>query len=304
MPTIRNLARLFHAIAEKDLPNAESIANDIAGAEEKTGHHSAAQLLRGALHPNGNRVFRDIEGTAALIPSESFISSALAPRRADSLLRDVVLRADCRKQLESILVEFKHAPQLRSKGIRRRNKLLFLGPPGCGKSLTALALANELRLPHYVVRFDAVIGAYLGQTATHLRQLFQFVSNTPCVLLFDEIDALGKQRGNTRDVGELDRIVIALMQELDLLTAKGIVVAASNLPEHLDRALLRRFDLIVQFPIPKRIELLQFSKAQAKRFKVILSKRRMLALSKVNSYAEAEKFVEDEARRLALAEYE
>ncbi len=283
---------------------AEVIANEIAGAEEKTGHHSAAQLLRGALHPNGSRVHRNVESTMTVIPPESFISSALALIKAETLLPDVVLRPDCRKRLESILAESKYASRLRAKGIRRRNKLLFLGPPGCGKSLTALALANELGLPHYVVRFDAVIGAYLGQTAIHLRQLFQFVSNTPCVLLFDEIDALGTQRGNTRDVGELDRIVIALMQELDLLTTKGIVIAASNLPEHLDRALARRFDLIVRFPVPKKMELLQFSKTLAKRFKISLSERVIVELSRVSSFAEAEKSIEDEARRLALAEFE
>ncbi len=283
MPTIRNLSRLFHAIAGKDLHKAEVIANEIAGAEEKTGHHSAAQLLRGALHPNGSRVHRNVESTMTVIPPESFISSALALIKAETLLPDVVLRPDCRKRLESILAESKYASRLRAK---------------------ALALANELGLPHYVVRFDAVIGAYLGQTAIHLRQLFQFVSNTPCVLLFDEIDALGTQRGNTRDVGELDRIVIALMQELDLLTTKGIVIAASNLPEHLDRALARRFDLIVRFPVPKKMELLQFSKTLAKRFKISLSERVIVELSRVSSFAEAEKSIEDEARRLALAEFE
>jgi SpoVK/Ycf46/Vps4 family AAA+-type ATPase len=218
-------------------------------------------------------------------------------------LRDVVLRNECRKQIESILTEAKHTAQLRSKGIRRRTKLLFLGPPGCGKSLTALALANELHLPHYVVRFDAVIGSYLGQTAMHLRQLFQFISNTPSVLLFDEIDALGRQRGNARDIGELDRIVIALMQELDLLTTKGIVIAASNLPEQLDRALGRRFDVVLRFPAPRRMEVIRFAKELAKRFRITLNERMIVDLSKASSYADAEKLVEDEARRLALAEY-
>jgi len=96
--------------------------------------------------------------------------------------------------------------------------------------------ANELAYPLYcsLRRRD---GAYLGQTAIHLRELFRFASNNPSVLLFDEIDALGKQRGNPLDVGELDRIVIALMQELEFSETQGIVIATSNLPENLDRAL-------------------------------------------------------------------
>lgn len=302
MPTVRNLARLFHAIADKDLQKATSIATDIAGAEEKSGHHSAAQRLRGALYANGNGSLRPLE-TATTIVSPDFLQSALAPRTAKTLLEDVWLPAGNREQLKSVLTEFRHASRLRAKRIRLRSKLLFLGPPGCGKSLTALALANEMRLPHYVVRFDAVIGAYLGQTAIHLRQLFQFVSSNPCVLLFDEIDALGRQRGNIRDVGELDRIVIALMQELDLLETHGFVIAASNLPEHLDRALARRFDVVVRFPAPNKKELLRFSKAVAKRFKIAPSKKMNSQLLKVSSYADAERLVENEARRLVLAEY-
>ena len=153
-----------------------------------------------------------------------------------------------RKQLESIISEIKHSAYLEGRGIRRRRKLLFVRTsPGCGKSFTAQALANELNLPHYVVRFDAVIGAYLGQTAIHLRQLFRFASDIPCVLLFDEIDALGKQRGNPLDVGELDRIVVALMQELEFLQTQGVVIATSNLPQNLDRALWRRFDISCAF---------------------------------------------------------
>ena len=113
------------------------------------------------------------------------------------------------------MLEWNHREKLKDRGIARRSKLLFYGPPGCGKSLTANALATELAIPLFLVRFDAVIGAYLGQTAIHLRQLFQFAETTPCVLLFDELDALGKKRGNPTDVGELDRIVIALMQELE-----------------------------------------------------------------------------------------
>ena len=209
-----------------------------------------------------------------------------------------MLRESCRKELESLIDETRHSTYLASKQIRRRSKVLFVGPPGCGKSFTAQALATELKLPHYVVRFDAVIGAYLGQTAIHLRELFRFASTHPCVLLFDEIDALGKQRGNVRDVGELDRIVIALMQELEFSDTRGIIIATSNLPENLDRALWRRFDLVVHFPKPTRPELDEYTARIRQRFGVKAlpdgEKRR------VRTYADAERFVEAQARRIAL----
>lgn len=215
-----------------------------------------------------------------------------------------MLRPTCRAALEALVNETLHGAYLSSKGIRRRSKLLFVGPPGCGKSFTAQAIANELALPHYVVRFDAVIGAYLGQTAIHLRELFRFASNNPCVLLFDEVDALGKQRGNPLDVGELDRIVIALMQELEFSETQGIVIATSNLPEHLDRALWRRFDLILHFPKPTKSELAAYTKRMSAKFGLKRGVGTLRRVAKARTYADAEKLVEAEARRIALAEVE
>jgi SpoVK/Ycf46/Vps4 family AAA+-type ATPase len=203
-----------------------------------------------------------------------------------------------------LINETRHSAFLSSRGIRRRSKLLFVGPPGCGKSFTAQAIANELGFAHYVVRFDAVIGAYLGQTAIHLRELFRFVSDNPCVLLFDEIDALGKQRGNPLDVGELDRIVIALMQELEFLETPGIVVATSNLPQNLDGALWRRFDLVLHFPRPTRSELLTYTKKILCNFNLNRGGRALRRLGSARTYADAEKLVEAEARSNALSEVE
>jgi SpoVK/Ycf46/Vps4 family AAA+-type ATPase len=124
------------------------------------------------------------------------------------------------------------------------------------------------------------------------------------VLLFDEIDALGKQRGNPLDVGELDRIVIALMQELEFLQTQGIVIATSNLPENLDRALWRRFDLVLQFPRPRRTELAAYTRTTAARFNLKSGMSALKHLPKGSSYADAEKLVEAEARRMALKEIE
>ncbi|HQU45639.1 MAG TPA: ATP-binding protein, partial [Pirellulales bacterium] len=191
---------------------------------------------------------------------------------------------------------------LQQRGIRRRTRLFFYGPPGCCKSLTARALAKELGLPIYVVRFDGVIGAYLGQTAIHLRQLFHFAESVPCILLFDELDALGKKRGNPLDVGELDRIVIALMQELEHTSPSGAIIATSNLPRHVDDALWRRFDLAVQFPSPTKAELQAFGKSIATTHQISFGPRIKRRIATAKSFAEAEKLVEAEARRMALSE--
>jgi SpoVK/Ycf46/Vps4 family AAA+-type ATPase len=211
-----------------------------------------------------------------------------------------MLRPATRKTLETVITETQNGAYLLSKGIRRRAKLLFVGPPGCGKSFTAQAIANELDLPLFIVRFDAVIGAYLGQTAIHLREIFRFVSGSPCVLLFDEIDALGKQRGSLLDVGELDRIVIALMQELEFLQTSGVVIATSNLPKNLDRALWRRFDLVLQFPTPSKTELETYATRISAKFGLKPSQVTQRHIATAKTFADTEKLVEAEARRVAL----
>ena len=216
--------------------------------------------------------------------------------------RNVALPSQVRRGLQSILDEFRHSGPLQSRGFQIRRKLIFTGPPGCGKSLTALALANELGLPNFVVRFDAIIGSYLGQTATHLRHLFRFAESTASVLLFDEIDALGKRRGNPADVGELDRIVIALMQELELTTPLGFVIATSNVPEHLDRALWRRFDGHLVFPAPTKAQLKSFVVNAAQGFgRKLPEPVASLAVSK-HSYAEAETVVSSYLRQQIVLE--
>ena len=299
MPPIRQLARLFHAVSHRDLKAAQQLAAEIADAEEKKGHPSAAQT-RGALHSNGLRKNRPAEPITGTLTNGNFLEVALSRGRANTKLEDAMLRPATRKELGTLIIEIQNGALLSSKGIRRRSKILFVGPPGCGKSFTAQAIANELDLPLFVVRFDAVIGSFLGQTAIHLREIFRFISSNPCVLLFDEIDALGKQRGSLLDVGELDRIAIALMQELEFLETNGIVVATSNLPNNLDRALWRRFDLVLQFPAPTKVEVAAYAKRMCYKFGLRPSQVTQRRIAAAKTFADAEKLIEAEARRVAL----
>jgi len=230
------------------------------------------------------------------------LEMGLSRRNSPVKLDEVMLPLPIRRELQALLREFKHSSSLQSKGFDARRKLLFTGPPGCGKSLTAQALANELRLPHFVVRFDSIIGSYLGQTASHLRHIFRFAETNQNVLLFDEIDALGKRRGNPTDVGELDRIVIALMQELELGSPLGLVVATSNLPEHLDHALWRRFDAHIAFPVPRKMDLRSFAVRIAKKFGGPLPASVLSLAASKSNYAEVEKTVSGYMRHQIISE--
>ncbi len=129
-------------------------------------------------------------------------------------------------------------------------KVLFCGPPGCGKTVAAEALARELYLPLATVRFDAVVSSYLGETAANLRKVFDFARSRPLVLFFDEFDAIGKHRTAADEHGELKRVVNSFLQMLDSFRSETLTVAATNHQGLLDSALWRRFDEIVMFPKP------------------------------------------------------
>lgn len=301
MPTTQELRDLFRAIAAHDLDQAANLAERICAAEEKKGHRSAARTLRSVLHRNGN-ANRSVTG---LLPQpdlvgSQFLTSALVQLPTSVGLDAVVLESMVRRQLESVISEWRKKDVLSLRDLAPRCKLLFHGPPGCGKSLTARAIANELGLPAYLVRFDSIIGAYLGQTAIHLRQLFHFAESQPCVLLLDELDALGKQRGNPLDVGELDRIVIALMQELEHSRPSGVIIATSNLAKNLDRALWRRFDLAINFRPPTRPTLRRYARQLAAKYEISLPKSIADQAESVKSFADSEAIVLSEARRQAL----
>jgi Cdc6-like AAA superfamily ATPase len=294
MTTTRKLTDLFRAIGSNNIEKASDVAASICDLEEKKGHTTAARALRGAL--KGNSLI-----TARAEPGQQmFVSGGLTRLPPSRPISEVTLTASTRSAVAGVCQEWTHRAALLDRGISPRSKLLFHGPPGCGKSLTARAIGRELNLPVYLVRFDAVIGAFLGQTAMHLRQLFHFAETSPCILLLDELDALGKKRGNPLDVGELDRIVISLLQELEHSSPMGLVIATTNLAKNLDDALWRRFDLDVPFAAPTKPSLKAFAIQVGKRHGVHLNQGALARSTRAPSYSMAERAVLDEVRRLVV----
>ena len=167
----------------------------------------------------------------------------------------MVLAQSVRESLNRIVLERRRSDLLGSHGIQPTSKVLFCGPPGCGKSVAAEALARELYLPLATVRFDAVVSSYLGETAANLRKVFEFGRSRPVVLLFDEFDAIAKERTATDEHGELKRVVNSFLQLLDSFHAETLTIAATNHEGLLDPALWRRFDEIVVFPLPTCAEI-------------------------------------------------
>lgn len=165
-------------------------------------------------------------------------------------LADLVVSTDIRGAIDQILLEHNRQDALQTYGLEPARKLLFYGPPGCGKTLAAEVVAMELNLPLAIVRLDAVISSYLGETAANLRKVFDFVATQPVVALFDEFDALAKERADGGEHGELRRVVNAVLQMIDEYRGKSLLIAATNHDGLLDSAIWRRFDETVKFSHP------------------------------------------------------
>ena len=164
--------------------------------------------------------------------------------------RDIVLSDLAQSSLDEIIMEHNRADTLRSFGLQPAGKLLFCGPPGCGKTLAAEVIASALSMPLVVVRLDSVISSFLGETGSNLRKVFDYISKYSSVALFDEFDALTKDRGDSADHGELKRSVNAVLQMLDGYRGQSIIVATTNYESLLDKAVWRRFDEVIQFDPP------------------------------------------------------
>lgn len=299
MARISDLTNLFHAVSARDWQVARLLAEGIVEAEERAGHHGAAAKLRGALVQTGPRA--DETGSGQPLPSFAAVQpDLLMVLPSSGPLGDVTLPKDMRALLEEVLREHRNKGRLLAHGLRPRSRLFFHGPPGCGKTLTARALGAELGLPVFIVRFDALVGSYLGQTSLRIREVFRFAEMNPSVVLIDEIDAVGRRRGKTTDIGELDRVVISLMQQLDLAQPAGLLIATSNIPDELDLALLRRFDLSVELPAPSSAEVLAFARQQAHKRAIPLINGARHDLASAKTFADAEQILQDEQRRALL----
>jgi SpoVK/Ycf46/Vps4 family AAA+-type ATPase len=165
-------------------------------------------------------------------------------------MADLVLQPDVRERLDRVILEQRQHDQLWAQGFRPLRRLLLVGPPGTGKTMTASALAGDLHLPLFVIRLDGLITKFMGETAAKLRLVFDALSETRGVYLFDEVDALGGERARTNDVGEIRRVLNSFLQFLEQDESESLLVAATNHPQMLDRAMFRRFDAVIDFPLP------------------------------------------------------
>lgn len=253
------LRRLFRAFRDRNDSAFRKVAESIITDQLAANHHGVAKELRAALGKE-SKSKNSAPNVLTTMPrdrrsGEQLLTIYHEPASTEHLLLD----DSTRQRIDRFINERRNATKLASFGYSPKCKLLFWGPPGCGKTLTAHHLANEFNLKVCVVRLSALISSYLGDTASHLQQVFDAAQETPMVILFDEIDTVAKTRDDTRDVGELKRVVNSLLQAMDTFAAKeSILIGASNHQYLLDPAIWRRFDDVVLFPKPSPAARKQF----------------------------------------------
>ncbi|MXO63701.1 AAA family ATPase [Qipengyuania oceanensis] len=228
-----------------------AVAEQIIGEEEKKNNRVLARSLRKSLEAGPSPRSKP-RGLAPLIPFPESAGDFIELVEPSHNKQDIVLSSENVRIFLSLLREYRRGDEIRRRGLLVRSKLLFCGPPGCGKTLCAEVFAAELGLPLYIVKIDRLISSYLGETATNIRKIFEFARKQPTVLFFDEFDALARARSEDGEHSELRRVVNSLLIFIDRIQPKGFLVAATNFDQSLDSAIWRRFDEVIWFDRPDR----------------------------------------------------
>jgi len=223
-------------------------ALQLAAHEAKQGHTALAHDIREMMDmerkkqgPNIIHFPQDLRG---LILTEQ-------PRIGKNSL---VMRESLKERIQQIIHEYRQQEKLKSYGLSHRRKILFIGPPGTGKTMTAKVLSRELHLPLHTVQVDRLVTKFMGETSAKLRQIFDLMQQEHGVYLFDEFDAIGGERSMDNDVGEMRRVLNAFLQFIEQDSSDSLIIAATNNPKLLDQALFRRFDDVLYYENPIEIE--------------------------------------------------
>ena len=255
MATANQLKTLIKSHFEENNEKFNTVALQIAAHEAKLGHSNLANDIRQIID-NGKKT------SPKLKPLNSELQGLVLEVESDKKLTDLIVPSEIKDRINRIIREFTHRNRLLSHNLENRRKILFSGPPGTGKTMSASIISNELHLPIYVILMDKVVTKYMGETSAKLRQIFDLIVDRPAVYLFDEFDAIGSQRGKDNDVGEMRRVLNSFLQFLERDSSESLIIAATNNLGMLDQALFRRFDDVIHYNLPSDEEKMQLLKSR------------------------------------------
>lgn len=251
------IKKLFIAFSNNDEDEFYKIGEEIINLEKRKKHNIVAKELKEALYStnkgsiNSRKRFR----TDLPIPRDNDTGFPLLTIKQYEFDWDqLILTEKIKYELKQVMLGFQSFEVLATYNLKPKNKVLFCGLPGTGKTFSAKVISSSLGLPLVYVNFDAIISSYLGETASNLKKVFDFISNGMWVVLFDEVDIIGKNRDDQHETGEIKRVVNNFLQMLDNFEGDSLIIAATNHPHILDPAIWRRFDEVINFELPEKEE--------------------------------------------------
>ena len=305
MASAEQIRALVQSHCEGDQGRFMSVAMQVAAGEARKGHPEFSAELRRMIEKAKDRLVpqQTAGETIPFAAARGELSELFAVFHPQTKLADMVLPTTLQGRMERIVGEHRQIALLLGHNLRPRQRLLLSGPPGCGKTMTAHALAGELGLPLFIVRLDALMTKFLGETAAKLRLIFDSMERVRAVYLFDEFDSIGTERGSSADVGEMRRVLNSFLMLLENYQGTSLVVAATNHGHTLDQALFRRFDDLLAYTLPDQAllsETIRRRLAQLPgRVKVALPKAAEAAVGL--SFAEVVRACDDAVKALLLS---
>lgn len=297
MSTARHLLAILEGHVEGDSSNVYSTALQAAAREAELGHAKVAAKLRELVEKG--RARESIGGATPLAQPRGELSTLVAVTYPRVTAASMILPKMRRERLQRILLEQSLNHKLRAFNLAPRRKLLLIGPPGSGKTMTAAVIAGELHLPLFTILLEGVITKFMGETAQKLRVIFDAMTRTRGVYFFDEFDAIGARRNASNDVGEIRRILNSFLSLLEHDQSESLIVAATNHPELLDRALFRRFDDVLTYDTPHRDEIHRLMRTQLSGFRADISVD-VLEMAEGLSYADVVRAAQEAAKSAVL----
>jgi SpoVK/Ycf46/Vps4 family AAA+-type ATPase len=251
MASAAQIKALLRSYADRDDAQFYAVALQLAASEARKGHAEFAKELRDIVERGRqHQAYTPRPGFLHIAQPQGEIAELLSIHYPSARLSDLILDDAVADHVRRVLTEQRHLDRLKSHGLRPRQTLLLTGPPGCGKTYTASAIAGELALPLFVVRLESLITRFLGETAVKLKLIFDAVEKTRAVYLFDEFDSIGIARGTENDVGEMRRVLNSFLMFIENQRGNSVIIAATNHGHMLDRALFRRFDDLIELGMP------------------------------------------------------
>lgn len=245
MATAEQIKSLIRSHFGDDPERFYTIALQVAAHEAQQGHGALAHDIRQMVDKA-----RQEQGPVHILKFPAKLRGLVYSEEPQTKMAALILTARLKDRVDRIIHEHRQQQKLKAYGLSPRRKILLIGPPGTGKTMTARVLAQELHLRLFTIQVDKLVTKFMGETSAQLRLIFDLITAEPGIYLFDEFDAIGGERLLDNDVGEMRRVLNSFLQFIEQDSSDSMIIAATNSPKLLDRALYRRFDDILYYDKP------------------------------------------------------